>query len=77
MAQETEELFARAEAAAKEAARLTQMNLHWQCHSYAILHRMQSRALFDGHAQRLIYPQDLPEPMRLPLPQFPKKADDS
>jgi hypothetical protein len=74
MEQETEDLFARADAAASEARRLLKINWYWQKQTYAAVRRMRLLAVFEPVARRATYPQDL----RLPPPTyrpFPNQAD--
>jgi hypothetical protein len=74
MAQDVEALIARAEAAAVEARRLIKINLDLQDSVRATLRRMHLRAIFEGHARKPTYPQNLLKQQR-PYQPFPNEDD--
>ena len=64
MAQDTQTLFDRANAAILEATRLIKINLGWQARAHATVRRISMRAIFEGDSRRPTYPQDIREQHR-------------
>lgn len=73
MAQELDELVARAHAVVLEAKRLIEINWDWQVRTHDTVRRMYLRAIFDPDDRRATYPQDLPQLQRPTYPAFPAK----